>query len=301
MTSVTERSPGEDDFQLAAHSSRRLVKQSESHVRKSVRNLNGWVQGAPDSSPCGIDTAAARSGVHTTALTQRIEHVEAASNALAMHLSGLVTLLDGEVFSPLPAISIARSIAEVSASASWLLHPGINVQNRNARAYASLFRSLENTAASGAPRFEAMRSLVVTQLESQGVRVQYEKDRNGVLTDRVGQVLIGNGHAKTRFRYSDRVAEEIPQIANTYSAMSGMVHGEAMHIAAAYETPATYARLIGFVALRSVEAWSSAVHDWVGRTPAPFSNAIDWANLLESMPPELRARLEEAHGASTAD
>lgn len=286
----------DEDFLLAMYATTRLVKQCEAHTRKAVARLNDRVNAAARSSPCGVDRARAERGLHRTALDRRIKDLEDASNTLAMHQLALVQLLSGTVFLPLPVISITRSVAEISAFLSWLLHPGISRQQRDARAYASLFRSVENaithTRLADSFRFVELRKNLIEQMAKQKVHVTYARDDSGAFTDRVAQVRVNNASEKIGFKYSHRIAKEIPLIAGTYSNMSAMVHGESMQIAAAYDTPATYARLIGAVVLRSTEAWSAAVHDWVGVTPAPFTYPGDWDNLVASIPAALREQFD---------
>ncbi len=120
----------------------------------------------------------------------------------------------------------------------------------------------------------------------------YVRDESGALTDRVAQVRVNNASEKVGSRYAHRVAKEIPLIASTSSNLSAIVHGESMHIAATCETPATYARLIGAVVLRSTEAWSAAVHDWVGVLPASITYPGDWEKLVASIPAGLRAEFD---------
>lgn len=207
------------------------------------------------------------------------------------------------MFLPLPAISITRSVTEISAFTSWLLHPGISWQRRDARAYASLFGTVQNaithTRRADSPRFVEVRNDLIPELAKQKVRVTYAKDDSGTLTDRVDQVHVNNASEKVGFKYAHRIAKEIPSIAGTYSSMSAMVHGETGHVAVAYENQAACARLIGVVVLRSTEAWSVAVHDWVGVTSAELTYPEDWVNLVASIPADLRAelRLEASESA----
>lgn len=280
----------EERFQLAAQTARRIVRQCRAHVRTSTSKLSDRVNTAASSTPAAIDIGAAAQGRHPLALKQRIQHVESTSNSLLSHLSGLSVLLESDTFLALPAISIARSIAEVAASCAWMLDARIDADERAARGYASLFRSLDSTEHLTDPtqeRFGERRDKLIAELQKTGVRVDRRKDRHGVEQNQVAAITVGRAHAKPGFRYSQRVAEEIPMIANTYAGMSALVHGEQSAVAMSWDSPDTVARLVGTVVLRSVEAWSRAVHIWVGVSQGPFVNALDVRNIIRSMPPSL--------------
>lgn len=105
-------------------------------------------------------------------------------------------------------------------------------------------------------------------------------------------MTVNHAHAKTGFQYSQRIAAEIPAIAGLYSHMSGISHGESLHISSALETPAAIVRTIGYVTARSVEAWSVAVHALVDVEPAPFLNPDDMQHLVDSMPAAHREEFE---------
>lgn len=75
-----------------------------------------------------------------------------------------------------------------------------------------------------------------------------------------------------------------------YSALSGVAHGEQMHLATTWETPDSLARLIGRVAQWSVQAWSLAVHEWIGVSHGSFISREHLCRLLASTPP---AHIEE--------
>ncbi len=233
--------------------------------------------------------------MHPVAFGQRIRHVEACNNALVSHLSGLEVLFSDTTFRPLPAVSITRSIAEAAASGAWILYPRVDRDTRNARAYASLFRSIETfvprTQARGFDDLDRLRDRLAEELHMRGGRA-VRRVKNGEQTREVAQVTLRRGHAKVGFQYSQRIAECIPLIAGTYAGMSGMVHGEPQHITTTTESPGTMARLIGLVVRRSVEAWSNAIHSWVDAETAAFINEDDWDNLTRSIPPELVAQFE---------
>ncbi len=290
---------GDDDeyrFYLAVGAARKIVSQCRAHVESATSKLSSRVERAASATPHGRDLAAASDGDHSLAYRQRIAHVESMCNALLSHLRGLEVLLLHDTFYPLPAIPVVRSIAEVAASCSWILDSNIGPDERAARAYASLFRSLETTISATLPADAAMatmlRESLIQELRGRGVRV-VRRVRNEVQTDEVSQVHVGRSQAKTNYQYSLRVATEIPLIAGTYSGMSGITHGEYTHLSSSWDSPDTHARLIGLVSQRSVEAWSRAVHTWVGVEPGPFINPNDQKNLIRSMP---RALLAEFGG-----
>ncbi|GAA3776426.1 hypothetical protein GCM10022240_29900 [Microbacterium kribbense] len=113
----------------------------------------------------------------------------------------------------------------------------------------------------------------------------------------VAQVAVGNAYAKTNFQYTQRIREQIPSSGGMYSVLSGIAHGEMIPVSTAWETPDTLARVVGTVVHQSVSAWSRAVHDWVGVTPAPFLNQSDIDDLIASMPEDFIAdfRTNTAH------
>lgn len=56
----------------------------------------------------------------------------------------------------------------------------------------------------------------------------------------------------------------------------------------ALDSPATFARLIAVVTIKSVEVWSQSVHVWVGATPPRFYTDGDYETLINAIPPALR-------------
>lgn len=289
-----DQSGGDDErFQLAVGAAKRIVRQSRAHAHRVAVSLPRWGEGAPASSPFGVDRAA--EAVHPVAFSQRLRHVEACNTALVSHLSGLEALFRDITFRPLPAVSIARSIAEVAASAAWILDTRVDRDTRTARAYASLFRSIETysprTRGRGTDDLDQLREKISQEVQGRGGRT-VRRIKNGEPTPEIAQVTLQRGHAKVGFQYSQRIAEEIPLIGNTYAGMSGMVHGEPQHITTTSNSPGTMARLIGLVVRRSVEAWSNAIHLWIDAETAAFINEDDWDDLTRSMPPELIAQFE---------
>lgn len=218
-------------------------------------------------------------------------HLEAQCNAVSSHLEGARTLLNSDPILMLPAVPIVRAIAEVSASCAWGLDSDATSDERAARSYATAFRSLETVIALlGAGTADArplaeLRGRLVAQMEEQGYGV-VRRNKNGVSTDEIAQVRVGDAYVKTNFQFSQRVREEIPSVGVFYAGMSGITHGEPSYLASTWETPDVLARMLGVVILRSTEAWSSAVHTWIGATPPRFVNSGDYANLMRSMPPE---------------
>lgn len=295
MVLVTAEDDDDARFQLAAEATRRLVGQCRAHVAGATTKLSFRLENAPASTPFATDYASAAQGDHLIAFEQRIKHVEAMCNALLAHLRGLEVLLNHDTFYPLPAVSIARAAAEVSASCAWILDSTIGSDERAARAYAALFRSIEKniseTLTSDSEATERLRERLVKELSGRGIRVvRRVKDKK--ITAEVAQVLVGRAHAKTNFQYSQRIAEEIPSIGGMYSGMSGAAHGEHVYISTSWDSPDMFARMIGVVVHRSVEAWSRAIHSWIGVQPGPFINQNDVKNLIRSMPRESRDRFQ---------
>ncbi|WP_156138838.1 hypothetical protein [Microbacterium mangrovi] len=282
----------DERFQLAVHAMVRLIRQSSAHVVSSVHKMSTWFDNAPSWTPFRTDYDAAAAGDHLIAFRQRIEHVQTMSGALQSHLQGLEVLAAHDTFHPLPATPITRAVAEISATCAWILQADINADARAARTYAALFHSIERGIAemgvSDATKFAVSRELLVAELRDQGVSV-VRRDKTGVKTDEIVQVKVGRSYARTNFQISQRVLEEIPAIGNLYSALSGATHGEYMHVAASWERPDAQARMIGMVVARSVEAWSRAVHAWVGVTPRPVFNQHDVDNLGRSIPLDVLA------------
>ncbi|MGY6497886.1 MAG: hypothetical protein ACXIUP_06625 [Microcella sp.] len=291
----------DEQLQMAADAARRLVSQSRAHVGHSITRLPDWVANASERSPCGADREAAARGIHRVAFNERIQLVEGMSNALLEHLRGLELLTKSAVLHPLPSIPIARSIAEVAASTAWLLDPACGADGRAARAYAAVFRSFEKVELAGTGsetgRAAKLRETLITELESHGTRVERHIHK-GVKHESVAQVTVGRSRAKTGFQYSQRVAAEIPAVAGLYAHMSGIAHGETVHISSAFDTPAAVIRVLGHVASTSVEAWSNAVNAWVDVSPGPFLNPRDRKRLVDSMPATHWAEFEAQRESS---
>jgi hypothetical protein len=279
----------EERFQQAAGAARAIVRQCLNHAERSSAKLPQRIDRASASSAHGRDVTALEDGKYTTAFRQRVEMVQSNCNGLVSQLRGLDVLMQHDTFLPQAGVSVVRSIAEISASTSWLLRSEVSVEDRAVRSYATLFRSLDKailgTIKSDSSRFTAFRERLVDQVEKEGARV-VRKTRDGVQTPEVLQVTIRKAHAKVDFRYSHRIVQEIPKMGTLYSAMSGVVHGEQMHLSTTFETPDALARLIGRVAQWSVQAWSRAVHEWVGVSHGSFLSREDLRRLLASTPAE---------------
>lgn len=282
-------------FQLAATATRRIVHQCRTHVHEAVARLADRFETAPSSTAYGTDAAAASQGQHRLSVDWKIDYTETTSNALRSHLNGLDVILKEDTFYPIPAMTITRAIAEVAASTSWSLASHISADERAARGYAGLFRSMDKVISSSlesdATRQAEIREALIASLESRRVRVVRRVVKE-VQTKEVAQIIVGRAHAKTGFQYSRRVLEEIPAVGETYSGMSGVAHGEPLHLSTSWLVPDTYARLIGLVVHESVEAWSRAVHGWVGVQPGPFVNPRERQKLLQSIPAKYRASFE---------
>lgn len=295
----------DEGFQLAHRAARRLTRQCRAHVETSLSRLDARRIAAASYSPYGLDRHAAREGEHGLAYRKRLEHVEAMSNALQTHLRGVELLLEHETFHALPLVTIARAMAEVSASCSWLLRPA-TADARAARAYALIFRDIEKSISRSrgktATTLAELREKLIEEVERAGGKIQ-RRNKDGKMFDDVHVVRVKRAHAKTGFNYSDRVAEEIPSVAPMYSAMSALVHGEPLAVSVSLDDPAIIARTIGFVVQQSTATWSQAIHAWVGVDAAPFINDQDVRALKLSIPKALRDQLEAerprgTHGSS---
>lgn len=280
-------------FQQAARAAQRLVSQCRAHVTRVTSRLSDWTESASSTSPLGVDVAAVKGGSHYVAFQQRIRQVESDSNAVAGHLYGLEVLMTSDTFYPLPAVAITRSIAELCANLAWILDPRVGVDERAARGYAALFRAIESTSTAAPTQAEEARNKLIGILDATKVRINRAVEKStGRERPEVAQVIVGKAQAKTRFQYSQRIPDQIPSLGHMYSLMSGITHGEFAHVSTSWETPDALARLIGTVTHRAVNAWSLAVHDWVGIEPAPFLNQMDIDNLIDSMSPELLAEFK---------
>lgn len=282
-------SGGDAEAIAAASIAAALVIKARAHVTVSLKHLNSRLQRASATSPHGVDRAAAKAGTHKLAYQARVQHAESASNALDMHLRGLEAITRERVFYPLPAVAIVRAIAETVASCIWLLRPA-DPHLRVARAYAASFKDLDLTIASGldnVERFVALRETLIATVGAAGAHIQ-RKVRDGQPLKEVDVVRVGRATAKVGFSYRQRVSEQIPSIGDTYSGMSGVVHGTQMVVATALDDPAVFARLIAAVTLKSVDAWSVAVHAWVGATPAPYYTDAEYDLLVQTIPQALR-------------
>lgn len=280
-------------FQQAARASQRLVSQCRAHVTRVTSRLSDWTRNPPSTSPLGVDVAAVKAGSHYVAFQQRIRQVESDSNAIASHLCGLEILMKNETFYPLPAVAVTRSISELCANLAWILDQRVGMEERAARGYASLFRAIESTSAAASTHAEEARNTLIAILDTSKVRINRAVDKStGRERPEVAQVIVGKAQAKTRFQYSQRIPDQIPSLGHMYSLMSGITHGESAHVSTSWDTPDALARLIGTVTHRAVNAWSLAIHDWVGIAPARFLNQADIDNLIDSMPPELLAEFK---------
>jgi hypothetical protein len=250
--------------------------------------MSDRVASAVPSSPYGVDEARALSREHLLAFKQTIEHVEATSNALVSHLAGLKRLMDDDTFHPLPSMVVARSIAEVAGSCVWMLRPGLSSDERVARGYAAIFFAIQSSISSSRPeessRTAELRDELVAELTQSGPSVKIERRvKAGIPQEDVAQVTVGRARARVRFSYAQRLKEEIPYVGGLYSGLSGVAHGEHASITTSWSTPDAYARVVGHVAVASTEAWSRAVHHWVGVTAGSFLNEQDRQDILRSM------------------
>lgn len=285
------------ELQLAAEAARRLVSQCRAHVEQSSRKLGDRVNNSAPGTQCRTDFQRAANGEHLHAFDHSIKRLEAMTNALVSHLNGLQVLLSCDTFYALPAMAIARSIAEVSSSTVWTLRPGLSPDERAARNYAALFamleKGIESERTEEASRTRAIRDELVRRLASSRPKVRIiRRVKDGETLEEVAQVRVGRTGAKTQFRYSQRLRDEIPVIGGLYDQMSAATHGAHAAVSASFDTPASYARGIGHIALESTKAWSLAVHTWLGVTPAQFWNETDRQNLIDSIPAADRAEFE---------
>ena len=296
--------PDEDElFQLAGHAARRIVTQCRAHVLRVNAKMADYTENAADYTPYAQDAAAAQARRHVPAHAQRVHYAEACANAMASHLQALEVLMKHDTFHALSATVIVRAIAEVSATTAWMLDPKLTPDERAARGYASLFRSIEN-AIKHAPDDDVtthteLRERLVHFLNSRGVTVE-RKRRGDVVFDEVAQITVGAARARPNFQYSRRIEEEIPSIGGFYSALSGIAHGEQSHVVSAWASPATRLRVIGLVVDESVKAWSHAFLGWIGVDVPVFVNPRDIDALRLSLGPERIARFEERKGRATS-
>jgi len=226
----------EERFQTAARTARRISSQCRAHAQRVTSRLSDWINSVPESaaSSCGQDKTYALAGRHGASFGQRVLHLEAQCNTLSTHLEGIEALLHHDPFLALPAVPIARSIAEISASCAWELCAGVGSDERAARSYATGFRSLEQLILQlgdddQAERLSDLRESLVAQLKAQGYDVvRLEKD--GVRKPQVVQVRVGSAYAKTNFQISRRIKEEIPAVGELYASMSRLTHGEPAYL-----------------------------------------------------------------------
>lgn len=295
----------DEEFYLATGAARRLVSQCRAHAEQTSKKLSDRISKAGQKTPCGIDQARAEAWVYAVSLNHAVKSIETLSNALISHLRGLYVLANHDTFYPLPAMTVTRSIAEVASSLSWMLHPGLVPDARTARSYASLFAMLDKGIASGRPteaeRTRQVKDTLIQKLESTRPKIHVRRRvKDGVAQDGVAQVRVNREHAQTSVQYSQRMREEIPLVGGLYAHMSAATHGGHAAVSASFDTPASYARGIGYVALESTKAWSRAVHTWIGATPAPFWNDLDEQNLVDSIPATQQAELLAAFEKRTA-
>lgn len=283
----------DDRFRQAHRSASRLVTQGLNHVTTTIGGMGQRIEVAPPSSPVMQDYASAQAGGHSLAFKQTVTHLEALNFGIESNLQALDVLMKHGTFYSVPATLVARAISEGAATCAWLLDPKVTADQRAARGYASLFRSVEKTISDVRPDDAAQavdfRERLIKLLDPSQVTIQ-RRVKGGKQYDDVSVVTVGTEHAKIGFTISQRVAEELRQIGGLYGSMSGVVHGEPSWLQTARTAPGGKARLIGAVVRWSVEAWSGAVHAWVGVEHGPIFNAGDVKRLAESIAPE---RLEE--------
>jgi len=271
-----------------AAAAREVLVQSRSHVERTLKGLANQMLAAESATAYAQDLDAASNKLHHRAFDERVEYVETTSNALRSHLRGLEIVMDADTLYTLPATLIARGIAEVAAACSWML-ADVNADERAARGYASLFRGLENLIATSgaqvAERATRIREMLIVELADQHVRVQ-RREKRGKTQDDIAVVTVGRSHAKTNYQYSQRVFSEIPAVGALYSSLSAVAHGDSTHLSVSWDAPDIYVRRIGVVVHRSVEAWSRAIHSWVGAEHEPFVDQLHLAELINSMDPE---------------
>lgn len=291
----------EERLQLAARTAERIISQCRAHAEAVVGKLSDRINNAATSTPCGQDIVAARAGSHKVALQERLDIVESMSNAVVSYLRGLEVLIKNEIFYALSTVPIIRSLAEVAATCHWMLEPGLTTEDRAARGYASLFRTVEQSKARMEDPAKA-RELLVQIVTDSGGKVQ-RRVSEGVTTDEVGTVRVGRSHARVAFKYQHRLQQQIPSISTMYSGMSAMIHGEGAAIGLAWDSADVLFRMVAKVALESTRAWSDAVNTWTGTEyRGPFVNETDQANIINSMPPEqvaeFKAELRRAQQGS---
>lgn len=275
----------EERLQLAAYTAERIISQCRAHAESVVGKLSDRINKASASTPCGQDVAAGRAGSHKVAFQERLDIVESMSNAVVSYLHGLEVLIKNEIFYSLATVPIIRSLAEVAATCHWMLEPGLTTDDRAARGYASLFRTVEQSKARMKEPAKA-RELLVHIVTNSGGKIQ-RRVSAGVTTDEIGTVWVGRAHAKTAFKYHHRLQQQIPAVSAMYSGMSAMIHGEAVAIGLAWDSADVLYRMVAKVAMESTRAWSVAVNTWTGTEyRGPFVNEADEANIINSMPPE---------------
>lgn len=128
--------------------------------------------------------------------------LELMSNAVSSHQHGLEALLMNEIFYALPTAPVLRSLAEVAATISWMLEPGLAADDRAVRGYALLFLTI------GQNKFQLMdannaRELIAKMVIGSGGKIQRRVVQQR-LTEDVGRVRLGRAHAKTAFKYQHR-------------------------------------------------------------------------------------------------
>lgn len=275
----------EERLLLAGFTARRIVAQCRAHAESVTKRLSDRINGAAATTPCGEDVAAGRRGSHGIALQERINTLESMSNALVVHLRGLEVLMNHKIFYALPTVPIVRALAEVASTCSWMLEPGLTADDRAARGYASLFRTIEQNQAQ-LKDTRATREWLVEVVTESGARIQ-RRVVAGKSTDEIGTVSVRRAHAKTAFKYHHRLEQQIPSISAMYSGMSAMAHGETTATGLAWNSTDVLLRMVAKVSLESTRAWSTAVHTWTGsELLADFINPIDEANIIKSMPPD---------------
>ena len=278
-------------LQIAAGPMRAVVGQCLTHAETSAGKLADRMKTASTRSPHGQDRAAAQAGRFRTAYRQRLSLLEDTTAGFLSQLEGLNVLLANEVFLPTPAVSVVRSVAEIAASTAWLLRADVSVEERAARSYAAVFRAVEKAqrylGEESDVNLPDLRERLVAEVREQGA-IAVRREWKGVKQTEIASVTVGRAHAKVEFQYTQRVATEIPQMGTLYSALSGIAHGEQMHLSSVADSPDSLARLIARITQWSVQAWSTAVHGWVGVQHGPFVNRQDLVNLLNSTPEEHR-------------
>jgi len=222
-------------------------------------------------------------------------HLSASSFAIESMAQSIELHFASDTFLAVPTLVVTRALLEYAATAAWILDPQVSADQRLARNCAASIRAVERSVRELGPdfdggKFQATRESLLNYYVAAGVDVQYFVDpKTNSVRREVRSVRVGTARAAINYNISQRISKQI-QIGDVYGILSSVAHGEQVAIAMTSVSIETQLRAIAFACFRSVEAYSTAVHAYVGAVPGGFINPQDLQDLLATFPHDVQER-----------